>query len=71
MPRVKEIKIEITDSVKLGEYQYVKPTMGFTLQLNKGDKLESYLVEAKERLLNEMDKLKKDIVSNHRKGAYK
>lgn len=56
-----KFKIGITESVKVDQYQYVKPYFEIEVSLNPGDNFKDQVDLAKKHLFREVEQLVKDI----------
>jgi len=63
MARIKEITYEVGTTVKVREYEYCKPKISVTIELNEGDDEETIFAEltntVRDELSKETKKLKK------------
>ena len=55
------VKIGIIDSIKIDNYQYVKPSIEVDIALNPGDDFVSTVEKGKEMLKQELKKLKTEL----------
>ena len=60
MAVVREITVGVESSIKLAEYQYIKPKIEITYILGETEKPGSIMKEGRERLKIEMVKLEKE-----------
>lgn len=63
MAQVSKITIGAESSIKLAEYQYLKPRIEITYELAQGEKPGDIMKEGRERLKIEMKKLEKEFGS--------
>ena len=61
MATVKTITVGIETSIKLAEYQYIKPRIDITYKLDDGESPGKVMAEARSRLTTEMEKLEKHV----------
>jgi len=66
MAYVDRIKIEQTDSVKVAEYQFVKPTVSMEIVLEPGDELEIISKDGYKKLEEVMKYVKKQIQNKNK-----
>lgn len=58
------ITLSVESSVKIKEYQYTKPKVEITFNVEEGDKPGTVMKTARDRVLTELDKLEQDIIKN-------
>ena len=63
-----KIKIGITDSIKVDDYQYAKPYMEVEISLNVGDNFTESVDKGKKYLMKELSKFREDIIKEKRNG---
>ena len=61
MAKVRTLTVGIETSIKLAEYQYIKPRIDITYRLDEGEKAGEVMMEARNRLTIEMIKLEKHV----------
>ena len=61
MAKVRTLVVGIETSIKLAEYQYIKPRIDITYRLDDGESPGKVMAEARNRLTVEMEKLDKHI----------
>ena len=61
MAKVNTITVGIETSIKLAEYQYIKPRIDITYKLDNDEKPGEVMKTARERLTIEMQKLEKHV----------
>ena len=66
MAKVNTITVGIETSIKLAEYQYIKPRIDIQYMLDVGESPGSVMSEARERLTIEMKKLEKHVRKNNK-----
>jgi hypothetical protein len=64
MAKVKTITVGIETSIKLAEYQYIKPRIDLTYRLDDGEQAGTVMAEARDRLVIEMAKLEAMVREN-------
>jgi len=66
MATVKTITVGIETSIKLAEYQYIKPRIDITYELDPMEKPGFVMEAARERLVSEMTKLEAYVRENNK-----
>jgi len=61
MAKVKTITVGVETSIKLAEYQYIKPRIDITYRLDDEEQAGTVMVEARNRLAIEIEKLENTI----------
>ena len=61
MAKVKTITVGVETSIKLAEYQYTKPRIDITYRLDDEEQAGTVMVEARNRLAIEIEKLENTI----------
>lgn len=57
MAFIKEISFTYQTSVKIGEYQFAKPTVSMVSVLEEGDSHETVMTSLKKAVMKEMEKI--------------
>ncbi len=65
MARVKEITVGMETSIKIREYQYIKPRIDIVYVLDESETPGKIMDEARKRLILEMAKMEKQIKKEH------
>ena len=57
MATIKEITLGITESVQVGDYSYIKPSMSITATINPGESYDDAFQDVSDELTERMAKL--------------
>jgi len=60
--KAEKITVGITGSIKLEQYQYMKPYVGIEFELDENEKPGEVAKIARDRVIKEMSKLERDII---------